>query len=59
MKNILLKIILFVLLLGGLFYLNLYVFRSDYPLVWLISLPITVCLLIIFPYNKYFKIKNQ
>lgn len=59
MRVFILKLILFVLLLIGLFFLNLWVFRSDYPLLWLGTALLSSLIIICFPYNLYFNNKNK
>lgn len=39
--------------------INMYVFRSEFPMLWLVTLLASVVVLILFPYSKFFKTKNQ
>jgi hypothetical protein len=57
MKLLILKVIAFLFLLIGLYYANMYAFRSDFPAITVITFIGSVILLVFFPYNKFFKIK--
>lgn len=56
-KIIFLKIIAFFFFLIGLYYLNMFAFRSEFPAITVITFIGSVIGLIFFPYNKFFKIK--
>ena len=55
MKSLLLKLILFILFLTILIVINMYIFRSSYPLLSFITIIGSVIGLIYIPYNKLFK----
>lgn len=57
MKSNILKIIIFILIIIAIIILNMYVFRSDVPMLWFITLIGSVVAFLYFPYNKFFKIK--
>lgn len=58
MKILITKIILFIIFLIMLIIGNMYVFRSDYPMLSLITSIGSVIGLIFIPYNKLFKLNN-
>lgn len=55
-QSLLFRIILFIPIFSALIAINMVVFRSELPMLWLISLPITLGILIYFPYKKFFNI---
>lgn len=57
MKSNILKIIIFILIIIAIIILNMYIFRSDVPMLWFITLIGSVVAFLYFPYNKFFKIK--
>lgn len=59
MRKLIIKVIAFLIMLVVLFYINLMVFRSDYPYLWFITLVGSVIGLILFPYNKYFNTNSK
>lgn len=59
MKKTILKGIGFLILLVSLVAGNMFVFRSDLPLLWFITLLISIVAILFFPYKLYFNIKNQ
>lgn len=59
MRTNILKVLAFILLLIFLFYINLWVFRSDYPSGWFFTFLGSVITLILFPYKTFFKTKNK
>jgi len=59
MRNILLRVIIFIIIVSALFAFNLFVFRSDYPQAWWVSLTASIISLIFFPYQTFFNIKNK
>lgn len=58
MKIFLIKIILFILFLITLIIGNMYIFRSDYPVLSFITSIGSVLGLIFIPYNKLFKLNK-
>jgi len=54
MKKTILKLLGFILILVVLFFIDLWVFRTSYPLAWIFTALLSVVLLIIFPYKDYF-----
>ncbi len=59
MRKLLIRGIMFICLLGILFYMNLYFFRCLIPKLWVVTLIGSVIILIKFPYEKFFKYKNK
>lgn len=59
MKKQVIKSLLFGCFLVSLAYLNMVVFRSEFPMLWLVTLLASVVLLILFPYSKYFQTKKS
>lgn len=59
MKSVFFKGIAFFVIIIALFAINMIVFRSDYPMFWFVTLLGSVVTLIIFPYKKFFNLKNQ
>lgn len=57
MKRNILKVILVIIVLVGLFYLNQFVFRSDWPFIWFLTSMCSVIGLILFPWKWYFNHK--
>jgi lipid-A-disaccharide synthase-like uncharacterized protein len=57
MRQVLIKIIIFIVFLIILTIINISVFRSDVPLLWFITFIGSVIGLIYFPYKRMFKIK--
>jgi hypothetical protein len=55
MRKLFLKILLFVILIALLVISIMLLFRSDMPYLWLIGLVLVIIILIVFPYEKYFK----
>lgn len=55
MSNTILKIFTAILLLIAIIVLNMWVFRSDTPMLWLVTFIGSVIFLIKFPYNKLIK----
>lgn len=53
------RIFLFILILIAIVMINMIVFRSDFPMLWLVTLIPSVFSLILFPYSKFFLIKKK
>jgi len=58
MRKFLSKSILFILGLVLVFYINQFVFRTEFPMLIFASIPLSVIGLIWFPYIKFFKNKE-
>jgi len=58
MKGLLFRIILFVLLLVAIVVVNAFVFRSELPMLWFLTLLGSVILLLFFPYKRFFNNKT-
>jgi len=59
MRFILLKLIAMILLLIAIIWVNLMVFRSDYPNLWFITALLGVFGIIFFPYEKLLNNKKK
>lgn len=59
MRTLLIRVIYFVIMLACMFYTVQYLFRSLLPVVWVVALIGCVVILIKFPYEKFFNIKNK
>ena len=59
MRTLLIRVIYFVIMLGCMFYTVQYLFRSLLPVAWVIALIGCVIILIKFPYEKFFNLKNK
>jgi len=58
MIKLIIKGLVFLVLLVLLFFANMYVFRSEFPYLWFVSLFLSIIGLILFPYESYFKLKK-
>ena len=59
MRKTVFRALVFVLMIIVMIILNMYVFRSSLPIFWFLTLIGSVLILIIFPYNKFFKQTNS
>ncbi len=59
MKNIILKIILFIVTLIIMFYSALFVFRTEFPILTIPLLLVYLIILLYFPYNLIYKNNNN
>lgn len=57
MRILILKIMGFLFFLIGLYYVNMFAFRSEFPTITVATFIGSVVAIIFFPYNKFFKIK--
>nr|DAE86553.1 MAG TPA: hypothetical protein [Caudoviricetes sp.] len=54
-RNFTLKVLMFIALIVLLFFCIMVLFRSELPYLWFLGLIVSVIILIIFPYKKFFK----
>jgi hypothetical protein len=57
MNRILLNLVFFLMTLALLFEINIMAFRSEIPSLLFLTLPISIIILITFPYKKFFNLK--
>jgi len=55
MNRVVLKSVLFLIMVAGLYTINILTFRSEYPMMFFGTLLVSIVILILFPYNKFFK----
>lgn len=58
MKKTVFKALGFVLMIVAMVIINMVVFRSDFPMLWMITALGSVVILIAFPYKKYFNLNS-
>jgi len=56
--NMILRVLGFVIMLVVIFAINLVMFRSSFPMGWLLTSVLSFIGLVKFPYTKYFKINE-
>jgi len=56
MKILFYKSVIFAFLVSATIFVNMMVFRSDYPLFWIPSALVSLILLVAFPYKKFFNL---
>lgn len=59
MKNQIVRVLLFIIFVCWIAWINLMVFRTDFPSLAFITIIGSVILFIYFPYNKFFKLNNK
>jgi hypothetical protein len=59
MRRLILRIIAFVIMLIGMVYAIMAMFRSQIPMYWIIIAIICIVVLVIFPYKSFFNIKKS
>lgn len=59
MKTKAIRSLLFALMIIAMGIINMIVFRSESPMLWLLTLLASIVVLILFPYSKFFQIKKS
>ena len=59
MKTKAIRSLLFALIIIAMGIVNMIVFRSEFPMLWLVTLLASIVVLILFPYSKFFQIKKS
>jgi hypothetical protein len=59
MRKLILKSLLFLVMLIAMVIATMVLFRSAYPLMWIIASGLFTLILIIFPYRTFFNFKNN
>lgn len=59
MKNLLLKVLLFIIINIILIVITMFLFRSVFPYLWFVFLVVHIITLIAFPYVKFFKLNQK
>jgi hypothetical protein len=55
MNKIVLNSVLFLIMVVALYVINIMTFRGEYPMMFFGTLLVSIVILILFPYNKFFK----